>query len=79
MSNYIQNKKIIFDDREPPWFDRKIKNLIKYKNQIYKDTPYHKSNFNFQFHFRYIKDLINIKKILLEMRYDEPLSIYAGI
>ena len=51
MSNYIPNKKIIFDDREPPWFDRKIKNLIKYKNQIYKDTPYHKSNFNFQFYF----------------------------
>ena len=28
MSNFIQNKKMIFDDRELPWFERKIKNLI---------------------------------------------------
>ena len=38
MSNFIPNKLIIYEDREPLWFDRKIKNLIKYKNQIYKDT-----------------------------------------
>ena len=59
ISNFIPNKLIIFDDREPPWFDRKIKKLIKHKNQIYKDTHDRKSNHNFQFHFRYIQDLIN--------------------
>ena len=34
MSNFISNKSMGFDDEEPPWFDRKIKNLIKLKNQI---------------------------------------------
>ena len=29
VSNFNANKLIIFDDKEPPWFDRKIKNLIK--------------------------------------------------
>ena len=29
VSNFNPNKLIIFDDKEPPWFDRKIKNLIK--------------------------------------------------
>ena len=38
---------MIFDDSEPPWFDRKIKNLIKYKNEIYKDKTDHKSNHNY--------------------------------
>ena len=57
MSNFILNKLMIFDDREPPWFDRKIKNLINYKNQIYKDRYDHKNNHNFQFLFRYIQDL----------------------
>ena len=52
---------MIFDEKEPPWFDRKIKKLIKYKNQIYKDTHDCKSNHNFQFHFRYIQDLIHTK------------------
>ena len=32
--------------------------MIKYKNQIYKDRPGRKSNHNFQFHFRYIQDLV---------------------
>ena len=61
MSNFIPNKFIIFDDREPLWLQKKIKNLTKYKNQIYKDTHDIKSNHNFQFHFRYIQDLINAK------------------
>ena len=47
ISNFIPNKKMIFDDSEPPWFDRKIKNLIKYKNEIYKDKTDHKSNHNY--------------------------------
>ena len=38
MSNLVLNK-IIFDNRKLPWFDRKIKKMIKYKNQIYKNTP----------------------------------------
>ena len=59
MSNFIPNKLMIFDDRESTWFDRKIKNLIKYKNQISKDTHDRKSNHNFQFHFRYIQNLIH--------------------
>ena len=28
MSNFIPNKKIILDDSKPPWFQRKIKDLI---------------------------------------------------
>lgn len=44
ISSFIPNKKIFFDDSEPPQFDRKIKNLIKYKND--KDKTDHKSNHN---------------------------------
>ena len=46
---------MIFDDRNPPWFNKKKKkkkkNMIKYKNQIYKDKSDRKSNHKFQFHF----------------------------
>lgn len=59
MSNFISNKRMDFDDEEPPWFDRKIKNLIKLKNQIYKDTPDLESNYNCQ--LQYIQELINTK------------------
>ena len=61
LMNFIPNKKTIFDDKELPWFDGKIKKLIKYINQIYKDTHDRKGNHNFQFHIRYIEDFINTK------------------
>ena len=59
MSNFIPNKKIY--DREPTWFERKPQSFIIYKNQIYRYTPDRQSNHEFQFHFRYIQDLINTK------------------
>ena len=52
---------MLFDDKESTWFNRKTNNLIKYKTEIYKGTPDHKNNINFQFQFRYIQDLINEK------------------
>ena len=48
--------------------------MIKYKNQIYKDTHDRKSNHNFQFHFRYIQDLINTKIDQGKRKYYENLS-----
>ena len=74
MSNFIPNKLMIFDDKEPRWIDRKIKNLIKHKNQIYKDTNCRKRNHNFQFHFCYIQDLINTKIDQSKRKYYENMS-----
>ena len=36
MSNFIPNETMIFDDRDPPWLNKNIKNIINYKNAIYK-------------------------------------------
>ena len=74
MSNFIPNKLMIFDDRELPWFHRKIKNLIKYQNQIYKQTHDRKSNHNFQFHFQCIQDLINTKTDQAKRKYYKNMS-----
>ena len=49
---------MIFDNREPPWFDREIKNLKNIKIK-FTHTPDRKSNHNFQFYLRYIQDLIS--------------------
>ena len=65
---------MIFDCREPPWFERKIKNLINFKNQIQKDTPGWKSNHIFQFHYRYIQDLVNTKIDKSKRKYYENIS-----
>ena len=36
MSNFVPNEIIICDDRDPPWMNRHIKNLILYKANFYK-------------------------------------------
>ena len=73
MSSFIPNK-MNFDDSEPPCFDRKIQNSIKYKNQIYKDAPDLKSNYNFQFHIRSNQDFINIKINQAKRKYYKNMS-----
>ena len=44
VSNFNPNKLIIFDDKEPPWFDRKIKNLIKIQKSNLQRHAKKKSN-----------------------------------
>ena len=38
MVNFVPNKTIILDDRDPLWVDKKIKGLIHKKNLVYKTT-----------------------------------------
>ena len=42
MVNFVRNKTLILDDRNPPWVDKKIKGLIHKKNLVYKKTPQEK-------------------------------------
>ena len=34
-SNFIPNKYITFDDRDPPWMNDFVKTKTKFKNQLY--------------------------------------------
>ena len=36
LSNFIPHETIICDDLDPPWFNNKVKSLIKEKNSIQK-------------------------------------------
>ena len=48
MSNFFPNEIIICDDRDPPWINGRIKNLILYKANFYKTFVRGK---NSMFHF----------------------------
>ena len=43
MANFISHEAIICDNRDPPWINNGIKNLIYERNSLYKD--YRKANF----------------------------------
>ena len=36
-SNFIPNKIVTFNDKDPPWFSEKIKTKIELKNRFYKE------------------------------------------
>ena len=40
-ANFVPNKVITCDDRDPPWINDNIKNKIRWKNSMYKN---HKRN-----------------------------------
>ena len=44
LNNYIPHETIICDDKDPPWFNSRIKSLIENKNEIRKSYQRFKSN-----------------------------------
>ena len=49
MRNFISNKKMIFDDRELPWFDKKIKKIDKTQKSNLQRHPIVKAIIIFSF------------------------------
>ena len=49
ISNFSPRETITVDDNDPPWFTKKIKNLIQEKNSVYKSYRNSKSNKNMQY------------------------------
>ena len=58
VSNFIPNETMTFDDRDPPWLNKNIKNMINYKNAIYNKLIRHNDS-HLQSHLRYFQDLLN--------------------
>ena len=73
MSNFIPNETMAFDDRDPIWLNKNIKNMIKYKIAIYNKLIRHNDS-NLQLHFRYFQDLLNTKIEQAERKYFENIS-----
>ena len=44
LSNFIPHETIICDDRDPPWFNKKIKSLIYEKNTAFKKFRCNRNN-----------------------------------
>ena len=59
LSNYIPHEKITCDDRDPPWINKNIKQLILEKNQAYKSYLWSKKFLQFLNHFRFLQTKLN--------------------
>ena len=76
LSNYILHEIITIDDRDSPWFNRKVKSLFHDKNKAWR--LYIQSNKNDSFFFEKIQlsDLIKTRKQNYHFRLTEKLRDY---
>ena len=62
MSNFIPNKIVTIDDRDPPWINNKIKSLNKNKNKYFESCVKPNNSVSIQ-HFEQMQETLreNIK------------------
>ena len=58
--NFIPHERIVCDDRDPPWMNSEIKNLINEKNLAYKSyCRFNRDVFLFE-KFKFLQNQLNV-------------------
>ena len=55
LSNLIPHEFLVYDDKEPPWFNKKIRALIQEKNVAFKNYRNNSSNITLKYLLKYFK------------------------
>ena len=74
IQNYIPHETITFDDRDPPWINKDIKELIHEKNQAYKSYCQNKNNICFVHQFELLQSKLNSLIEKSKLNYHARLS-----
>ena len=67
-SNFIPNKYITFDDRDPPWMNHFVKTKIKFKNQLY--NTYIKNGYEDNDYIMLQETINEVSKIISKKKED---------
>ena len=73
MCNFIPNKIVTIDDRDPPWIDNKIKPLIKNKNEYFKNCV-KPNNSESVMYFEQMQDTLRTSIEISKQKYYFKLS-----
>ena len=78
-SNFISHESIMCDDRDPPWFNNKIKHLIQEKNNAYQLYRNNKANACFRNRVNFVQDsLKNLIEMLKQKYYSRIANKLTG-
>ena len=58
LSNFIPHEIIVCNDKDPPWFNNRIKTLIQEKNATYKIYRHNKDNPNLIYRLQFFKNAV---------------------
>ena len=59
LSNFIPHEIIVCDDKDPPWFNNRIKTLIQEKNATYKIYRHSKDNLDLIYHLQFLQERLS--------------------
>ena len=60
LSNFIPHKVVVFHDKDPPWFNKKIRALIQEKNAVFKNYCNNSSNIDLKCRLKYLQAFLNV-------------------
>ena len=59
LSNFIPHELIVCDDKDPPWFNNRIKTLIQEKNGTYKIYRHNKENSDLLYRLQFLQERLS--------------------
>ena len=55
LSNFIPHEFVVWDDKDPPWLNKKIRALIQEENVAFKNYCNNSSNIDLKCHLKYLQ------------------------
>ena len=59
ISNFIPHEKILCNDKDPPWFSKKLRKLINKKMYAFNRYRYNSSNLELKQHLKFLPESLN--------------------
>ena len=69
LSNFVSHEYIMCDDREPPWFNSKIKHFIQEKNNSYQLYRNNRANVCFRNRLNFLQDSLKNLIVMSKQKY----------
>ena len=69
LSNFIPHEYVVCDDKDPPWFNKKIRALIQEKNVAFKNYRNNKGNIDLKCRLKYLQTCLNASIEVAKEKY----------
>ena len=74
LSNFIPHKTTLCDDKDPPWFNYRIKSLLQDKNKIFKNYRKKKTNLQLLNKLNFLPERLNDLITISKNNYYERMA-----
>ena len=74
LSNFIPHETILCDDKDPPWFNSRIKSLLQDKNKIFKNYRKKKTNLQLLNKLNFLPERLNDLITISKNNYYERMA-----